>query len=189
MKITKHLTALAAACSLLCMATPAGAVIINVAGNANPWNALASTGDGLNPPSVAVNAGQTVSVAASGTVNTGGSNPDAGPDGSAPVVSHAAQNGVGALTANQGALVGVWSTGAIFVIGTGGTWTAPAGATALYFGVMDSDTFVPSWNNNTGSFNADVNITGAGVPDYGSTLVLMLIGAGLLFVYRKQVLA
>jgi hypothetical protein len=187
MKITKLFTTLAAACSLLCMATPAGAVIINVVGNANPWNALAPTGDGLNPPSVGVSAGQTVSVAAGGTVDIGLG--PVGPNGAAPVVSHAAQNGVGALVANQGALVGVWSTGAIFVIGTGGAWTAPAGATALYFGIMDSDTFVPSWNNNTGSFNADVNITGAGVPDYGSTLVLMLIGVGLLFVYRKQVLA
>lgn len=194
MKKSSYFTALAAACSLLCLATPASAVVINVLGNSNPWNALSSTGDGLAPPSFAVSAGATVAWTATGTVNTGGSNPSAGPDGNTPLVSHNAQNGVSGLTnINQGALIGVWSTGAAFVMGAGGSVVAPAGATALYMGIMDDGFYVPGWDNNVGSFDVTIAQSGGGgggtgVPDSGSTLALMLIPLGLMFLSGSKLI-
>jgi hypothetical protein len=189
MKITKYLTALAAACSLLCLATPASAVIVNVPGTSNPWAALGGSAEGGTAPvGVAVSAGDNISFSASGLVNwgfpVGGAG--VGPAGDSPTTSHAAAGGVSALSnVNQSALIGVWSNGLAFVMGAGGAFVAPAGVTALYLGVMDNGNF----GDNTGSFSVDLNITPSGVPDFGSTLSLMVIGLGLMFAYRKHVLA
>lgn len=189
MKITKYLTALAAACSLLCLATPASAVIVNVPGTSNPWAAFGAAPDGGTAPvAVAIAGGDSINFTASGLVNWGWpiGGPGVGPAGDAPTTSHAAAGGVTGLSnVNQSALIGVWSNGLAFVMGAGGAFVAPAGVTALYLGVMDNGNF----SDNTGSFNVDYNITPSGVPDFGSTLSLMVIGLGLMFAYRKHVLA
>lgn len=52
----------------------------------------------------------------------------------------------------------------VFIMGSGGSKTVPAGADALYMGAMDSY----GWGNNIGAFTVN-----ASVPDGGSTLALL----------------
>ncbi|MEQ1850758.1 MAG: hypothetical protein ABMA01_04110 [Chthoniobacteraceae bacterium] len=190
MKISKYITALAAACSLLCLATPASAVIVNVAGTANPWAAFGPAPDGGTAPTFigGLAAGDNITFTASGLVNWGFpvGGPGVGPAGAAPQVSHGAAGGVTALNnVNQSSLIGVWSNGVAFVMGASGGFVVPAGVSSLSLGTMDNG----NWSDNTGSFSVDYTKTASGVPDFGSTLSLMVIGLGLMFAYRKHVLA
>jgi hypothetical protein len=121
-------------------------------------------------------------------------------NGTGALYSHndGAINGVPDLTAPINSLVGVWidannqALDQSFVIGTGGDFVVPDGATQLYLGSMDGY----QWNNNVGQFVVDLTITpddntppddGNNPPDDGNPpttpapepLTLSLFGAGL----------
>jgi len=86
----------------------------------------------------------------------------------------------GAFSAPLNSLIGVFTGPGVaeFVdLGASSTVTVPAGATGFYLGSMDGY----QWNNNSGSFTVDV--TGANVPDGGTTAGLLggaLVGLGAL---------
>jgi hypothetical protein len=146
-------------------------------------------GAGLLPASIAVHAGETLDITATGTASCclGGS-PTNGPDGGGlgGAASISAYGDVGAFNNPvQFPLVGVfggptlttpWS---IFVIGSSDLGVVvPTGATTLYLGLPDALGFnnPPGYyNDNTGSFTVSIG----GVPE-PSTWAMMLVGVGLM---------
>jgi len=74
------------------------------------------------------------------------------------------------LDLSGGTTTGLLELQQIFLIGNGGSFVAPTGATALYLGTIDGY----QWNNNSGQFN--VTLTGV-VPE-PATWAMMLVGFG-----------
>ena len=149
--------------------------------------AVPGNGAGLLPVAVSVTGGETLNLTATGTANCGIGCISSGPGGNPQfgTGSIAAYGNVGAYTGTPGEgfqLVGVFNAGptpwAPFVIGAGGSFIVPIGATKLYLGLPDGFSFQGppgTYNDNTGGFA----ITGVGVPE-PATWAMMLMGlAGL----------
>lgn len=177
-------------------------VVVN--GTANPFLAGAASGLTIStngnvdtapaesPVAVAVTAGQTLSITASGSVGNcpGCFSPD--PNGGSPTTSSAIDpsstyttfvNGYSNLPLNS--LVGVFdgiNGGNVFEIGANDpSIVVPVGATELYLGTVDGW----QWNNNVGSFKVTITNTAA-VPE-PATWALMLVGFGMVgFAMRKR---
>ncbi len=178
------------------------ATLYVVPGTSNPWLAGVGAG-GTDPASGSSYGGEAADVApyqspihvidgfvvpgaligwsATGTVGHPGN--DSGPDGSV-VVSRVwgAQNGIpdiGVVPIN--ALIGVFTgaTPSVFVMGSSGTVTVPAGSTGFYMGTMDGY----GWANNTGEFNVSVTA----VPEPGTYLAgLSALGMLGMFAWRNR---
>ena len=140
-------------------------------------------GAGLLPVAVGVTGGETLTLTASGTADCGVGCTASGPGGNPQfgTGSIAAYGNVGSYTGTLGEgfqLVGVFNAGSApwtpFVIGTGGSFVVPAGATKLYLGLPDGFSFQGppgTYNDNTGGFT----VTGVSVPE-PATWVVMLVG-------------
>ncbi len=142
-------------------------------------------GAGLMPVTVSVTGGETLNLTASGTADCGIGCSPSGPGGNPQfgTSSIAAYGNVGAYTGTSGEgfqLVGVFNNGptpwAPFVIGNGGSFTVPVGATKLYLGLPDGFSFQGppgTYNDNSGGFT----VTGVSVPE-PATWPLILVGSG-----------
>ena len=176
------------------MAVAARAQSFTVPGTSDPWlaNGVIDNIGTPEPPDVAptespvsagsVTVGDTLMWSASGLVGHPGD--IAGPDGAAGViVNHmiGANNGIPDITAPIDSLIGVFTGpafGQIFIMGSAGTITVPAGATAFYMGTMDGY----GWANNIGQFDVKLE-----VPETSSTLILLMPLVGLMgFVAMKR---
>src|SRR5271165_857493 len=117
---------------------------------AQTQTAVPGNGAGLSPLAVPVTGGATLHLTASGIASCGiGCNPS-GPAGNPQFGTSAiaAYGNVGAYTGSPGEgfqLLGVFNSGATpwtpFIIGAGGTFTVPLGATELYMGMPDGFSF------------------------------------------------
>jgi hypothetical protein len=151
-------------------------------------------GAGLLPVAVGVTGGEILNLTASGTADCGVGCISSGPGGN-PQFGTSVIEGygkVGSYTGTPGEgfqLVGVYNTSATpwapFVIGAGGSFTVPTGATNLYLGLPDAFGFAGlpgTYNDNTGGFT----ITGVSIPE-PATLAVMLVGlAGLGAILRSR---
>jgi hypothetical protein len=149
--------------------------------------AVPGNGAGLLPVAVPVTAGEVLDLVATGTADCGvGCNPAGSGPGGDPefgTASIAGYDNVGPYTGTPGLgfqLLGVFNNGptpyAPFVIGVGGTFTVPTGATILYLGLPDGFSYQGppgTYNDNTGGFT----ISGVSVPEPGAW-ALMLVGLG-----------
>lgn len=178
-----------AALGTIGLAGTANAATYVVPGTANPFLAGASGGDSVvmngytdtaaanSPIAVAVTGGQTLSISATGSVsncNCGLSGPNgAGGIASSGVTANGFTeivNGYSNLPLNG--LIGVFDNLALnnaFLIGTGGSFVVPTGATTLYLATVDGY----QWSNNIGSFSVDIGA----VPE-PATWALMILGFG-----------
>jgi len=150
--------------------------------------AVPGNGAGLLPVAVSVTGGETLNLTATGTANCGIGCISSGPGGNPQfgTGSIAAYGDVGAYTGTPGEgfqLVGVFNAGptpwAPFVIGAGGSFIVPIGATKLYLGLPDGFSFQGppgTYNDNTGGFT----VTGVGVPEPATwaTMLIGLLGLG-----------
>jgi len=148
---------------------------------------LAEPGDGagLLPVSINVHAGEILHLSATGTANCGvGCNPAGSGPGGDPefgTSSIAGYGNVGPYTGSPGEgfqLLGVFNAGSTwspFIIGAGGTFVAPSGATKLYLGLPDGFSFQGppgAYNDNTGGFTVSV-------PE-PSTWAMLILGMSLI---------
>lgn len=146
--------------------------------------AVPGNGAGLLPLAVKVTGGETLTLSATGTADCGiGCNPS-GPAGNPQFGTGgiAAYGNVGSYTGTSGEgfqLLGVFNSGStpwpVFIIGAGGTFTVPTGATELYLGLPDGFSFQGppgTYNDNSGGFT----LTGLPAPEPAS---LALLGVGL----------
>ncbi|HEX4179232.1 MAG TPA: PEPxxWA-CTERM sorting domain-containing protein [Caulobacteraceae bacterium] len=154
---------------------------------AQTQTAVPGNGAGQLPVGVAVHGGEVLDLVATGLADCGvGCNPaGSGPDGDPEfgTGSIAGYGNVGAYTGtnNEGfQLLGVYNAGSTpwtpFVIGSGGTFVVPTGATRLYLGLPDGFSFAGlpgTYNDNTGGFSV------SGVPE-PATWAMMLMGAGIM---------
>ncbi len=150
---------------------------------------------GGNPPSVVVNAGDSLNITATGTTSCGGFCPTFGPDGDLTFTQNSIPLygiflGNDALTAQPGffgnapdALTTAPTIGTVFFIGDGLTGTGsgaiqtfivPTGATRLYFGFDDAPGF---YSDNTGSLDVTVTAETTETPEPSS---IVLLGSALL---------
>ena len=148
--------------------------------------AVPGNGAGLLPLAVHVSPGEVLNLVATGTADCGvGCNPaGSGPAGDPEfgTASIAAYGNVGSYTGSPGygfQLLGVFNSGPTpwspFVIGAGGSFTVPAGATTLYLGLPDGFSYQGppgTYNDNTGGF------TISGVVPEPTTWAMMLVGLG-----------
>ena len=200
------LLAAASALTLLGFGSAQAATTIVVPGTSNPFlagagatdtvtmNGVVDTAPAESPPSIAVTPGRTYQVTyLSGMVNHGPCCMFEGPNGESNLTSSFPVTATGFAELVNGftnlpfsSLIGVF-TGAspgsnVFEIGTGGKFTAPAGATELNFATVDSY----EWNNNQGAFTISV----AAVPEPASWTLMVFgvaaIGAGLRMTTRRQ---
>ena len=173
----------------------ANAATFTVNGTANPFLAGAASGQTIalngftdtapadSPVAVAVTAGQTLGITATGSVGNCGGCSSPNPNGGGATASSAITggtystfvNGYASLPINS--LVGVFNGingGNVFFIGASDlSIPVPVGATELYLGTVDGY----QWSNNEGSFSVDV--AGAnGVPE-PATWAMMLVGMGM----------
>lgn len=191
-------TLIMAAAVTLALAGGASAATFAVPGTADPWLANATVDDnypGVTTPDYApaespvfagfVTAGSTLSWNASGLVaHWAGDLPGAGPNGESfdieGRVTGLGNNGIPNITAPMDSLLGVFtgSSDTIFIMGSSGNVTIPAGATEFFMGTMDSY----QWWNNLGRFQVQVS----GVPDGGLTIATLgIVISGLAFIRRK----
>ena len=152
-------------------------------------------GAGLLPVAVSVFGGETLHLTATGLADCGvGCNPaGSGPAGDPEfgTASIEAYGNVGSYTGSPGEgfqLLGAYNVGTTwtpFIIGSGGTFVVPTGATTLYLGLPDGFSFQGppgAYNDNTGGFT----VSGVGVPE-PATWAMMLVGfAGLGAAMRSQ---
>jgi hypothetical protein len=148
--------------------------------------AVPGNGAGLLPVAVDVTGGETLNLVATGIADCGVGCISSGPAGNPQfgTGSIAAYGNVGGYTGTPGEgfqLLGAYNAGAapwsVFIIGAGGTFVVPAGATKLYLGLPDGFSFngpPGTYNDNTGGFT----VTGISVPE-PATWVMMLTGLGL----------
>lgn len=188
---TKLLSASALA---LVLSSPASAANVVVDAQASIFGAGLATlpdaagGAGVLPPSVTVSGGQTVTITATGSTNPGGGYGDHGPAGfgTASNIVNVTGSSIGNYAAPTAmTLLGVFTgsgsgVNTIFQIGSGGTFTAPGGATKLYLGFADAYGFQGNsgwYADNSGSILADVTLSGGGIPE-PATWALMILGFG-----------
>ncbi|WP_298669591.1 PEPxxWA-CTERM sorting domain-containing protein [uncultured Sphingomonas sp.] len=161
-----------------------------VPGTSNPFLAGASGGDNVvmngytdtaaanSPVGVSVIGGQTLAISATGAVSNCPGCLLSGPNGAGGVASAGVTangfteivNGYSNLPLNG--LIGVFNNLGMnnpFLIGTGGTFVVPTGATTLYLATVDGY----QWSNNIGSFSVNVGA----VPE-PATWALMILGFG-----------
>jgi hypothetical protein len=177
---------------------------ITVLGTADIFAAgLASdpTAGGTLPPSIAVFAGEILTISATGEVFccVGSPTPGTGPGGFASNPFGTGSN----ITNSTGSSVGTYfdPTGAFalagfflgatdhnpFKVGVGGTFVVPLGATALFFGLPDGNGFNgPSgfYADNSGSF--EVQVTAVPEPSTWAMMILGFCGMGFLAYRRKN---
>jgi hypothetical protein len=203
---TMKISMIAAIAALALASGTAHAATYVVSGQSDPFLAGASVGNSItwdtgdidsagpqSPTAIAVTAGETLTISyISGLVSNGSCCAAVGPTGGSPTGSDPFTATFTPLVTsfptafNLNSLLGLFngSSPSIFEIGDGGTFVAPAGATELYLGTADTY----QYNNNTGSFNVSVT----GVPEPGTWAMMVvglgIIGAGLRFSRRKNVL-
>jgi len=164
---------------------------------AQTQTAVPGNGAGLLPLAVPVTGGATLHLTASGIASCGiGCNPS-GPAGNPQFGTSAiaAYGNVGAYTGSPGEgfqLLGVFNSGATpwtpFIIGAGGTFTVPLGATELYMGMPDGFSFQGppgTYNDNSGGFT----VTGVNVPEPSTWALLGIALCSLAMVARQRVRA
>ncbi|WEK44542.1 MAG: PEPxxWA-CTERM sorting domain-containing protein [Candidatus Sphingomonas colombiensis] len=179
-----------AAAGTISLAGAANAATYVVPGTSNPFLAGASGGNSVDmngftdtaaansPIGVAVTGGQTLSISATGQVSNCPGCTLSGPDGAGGIASSGVTangfteivNGYSNLPLNG--LIGVFNNLGMndaFLIGTGGSFLVPTGATTLYLATVDGY----QWSNNIGSFSVNV----AAVPE-PATWALMILGFG-----------
>jgi hypothetical protein len=151
-------------------------------------------GAGLLPVAVDVTGGEILNLTASGTVDCGIGCISSGPGGNPQFGTSLIEGygNVGSYTGTPGEgfqLVGVFNAGstpwAPFVIGTGGSFTVPTGATKLYLGLPDAFSFAGlpgTYNDNTGGFM----VTGVSIPEPAAGAVMLVALAGLGVVLRSR---
>lgn len=151
-------------------------------GTVNFDNGFTDTAPAQSPVGFAVTPGQTIVISdVTGAVNNvpggGGPGPLGGSDvGSEPFTTTGFTelvSGYSSLPINS--LIGVFTgtgpdVGTAFVVGNGGSFLAPAGATDFYLATVDGY----QWNNNSGAFSALV-----AVPE-PATWAMMLLGVGMI---------
>ena len=131
-----------------------------VISKANPWRAFDSTAaSGEDPVRVRLSnvpSGSEISWNASGGLALGGTGTSPSPDGNPmSMLSHPPQNGVTSLGGQSGSLVGVWSNGVSFIMGTSGTLAVPNGVSELYMGILDST----DYSDNSGDYLVQFRIS------------------------------
>jgi hypothetical protein len=162
-----------------------------------PYNSQASGGDGAGtlPVGIPVNAGELITISASGEVSCcyGGSpinGPDGGGLGGSTSIS-GYENVAGYSSGTQLALLGVFETPSTsgteswqaFQVGSSYSAPVPTGATELFLGFADANGFsgVPGYyNDNTGG----LNVVFTPIPQ---TISLITGGVGLIgFITRRK---
>ncbi len=156
---------------------------------------LSAGGGGTLPSSIAVVAGQTIHVNATGTISCCSGTMPSGPDGFATnpfggAGSHIT-NSTGSAVGNYDdssafSLAGVFLGGAAstpFRIGSSGSFVVPVGATRLYFGIPDGYGFngpSAAYGDNSGSFSVTV-----GVPE-PTSWALLVAGFGVVGMVARR---
>jgi hypothetical protein len=169
----------------------AGQSVVPVFPPEQTQTAVPGNGAGLLPYALNVTAGETLHLTATGTANCGIGCNDSGPAGNPQFGTGgiAGYGNVGPYTGSPGVgfqLLGVFNAGstpwAPFVIGAGGTFVVPTGATKLYLGLPDGFSFQGppgTYNDNTGGFTV-------AVPE-PATWAMMIFGFGMLgFTLRRR---